>query len=204
MRVTKQVSFIRMASTLDQIETGAAALLVMDHQNMLVQGYMADPSAHLAAVSQAIAKAHSLGIQVIYIQKSFRVGYPEVHENNTTFCGVKAGGRLLETDDATKIPDEIAPSYGDIVVQGHRISAFEGTELSLLLRAQKIDTLILFGITTSGVVLSTVRQAGDMDFRMFVLRDLCGDKDQQVHDFLLDKIISLQACVLDSSEFLGL
>lgn len=178
------------------------ALLVMDYQNLLVNGYVKDPEARLGAVAALLEKARGAGIKVIFIQKAFREGYPEVHENNKVFSGVKAGGRLLAADELTQIPDTIAPGDTDIVVRGCRISAFEGTELSLILRAQQIDTLVMFGIATSGVVLSTVRQGGDKDYRMFVLRDFCSDGEQEVHDFLLDQIICRQADVISSSEFL--
>ena len=52
---------------------------------------------------------------------------------------------------------------GEPIVVKHRISPFVGTDLETLLRANGIDTLVLAGVHTSGVVLSTVRHAGDLD-----------------------------------------
>jgi nicotinamidase-related amidase len=192
-----------MAHEINKIDPATSALLVMDHQKLLVEGFMSDPAAHLASVASVTGRARSLGMPVIYIQKCFRAGYPEVHDNNMIFTGVRAGRRLLETDDMTAIPEEIKPQGSDLLVRAHRVSAFEGTELSLLLRAGRIDTLVMFGITTSGVVLSTVRQGADKDFRMFVIRDLCGDNDEEVHEWLLEKIIPRQAAVVDSADFLA-
>jgi nicotinamidase-related amidase len=192
-----------MALDIEMFDPDSTALLVMDHQNMLVQGIMSNPEGHLAKVAGVIAKARTAGLSIIYVQKSFRPGYPEVHDNNLIFSGVRAGSRLLESDELTQIPDTIAPQKGDIVVRGHRISAFEGTDLSVVLRSGKIDTLVMFGIATSGVVLSTVRQGGDLDYRMVVLRDLCGDNDEKVHEFLLDAIIPRQAAVVDSDDFMS-
>jgi len=51
------------------------------------------------------------------------------------------------------IPPAIAPKEGEIVVTKHRVSAFAGTDLAMILGANDIDTLVLFGIATSGVVL---------------------------------------------------
>jgi Isochorismatase family len=48
----------------------------------------------------------------------------------------------------------------------HGISPFVGTDLETLLRANGIDTLVLAGVHTSGVVLPTVRHAGDLDYRL--------------------------------------
>lgn len=188
--------------TIDNLDPSSTALLVMDHQNMLVQGFTKDPAAHLEAVARVIGTARDAGLTIIYIRKAFRHGYPEVHDANMIFSGVRAGRRLLEGDEATAIPERIAPAEGDIVVRGHRISAFEGTELSLVLRANRIETLVMFGIATSGVVLSTVRQGADKDFAMFVLGDLCADNDAEVNDFLLQQIIPRQAVVLSSDELI--
>lgn len=187
--------------TTDSLDPAKAALLVMDHQRMLVDGYTADPAAHLALAADVIAKARAKGMPVIYIKVGFRPGYPEVSERNMMFAGVKAAGRFASGDPSAEIAAEIAPSDQDIVVVKHRVSAFESTDLAMLLRAAKIETLVMFGIATSGVVLSTVRQGADLDFRMMVLKDLCADNDQAVHRFLIDTLLPRQATVLTSSEF---
>jgi nicotinamidase-related amidase len=69
----------------------------------------------------------------------------------------------------------------DITVTKHRVGTFTGTDLDMILRAKDIDTLILFGIATSGVVLSTVRHAADADYRLIVVKDCCADQDPEVH-----------------------
>jgi len=66
----------------------------------------------------------------------------------------------------------------------------------VLLRAGDIDTLVLTGIATSGVVLSTLRQAADLDYRLVVLADACLDGDQEVHRVLTEKVFPRQADVL--------
>ena len=68
----------------------------------------------------------------------------------------------------------------------HRISPFVGTDLETLLRANGINTLVLAGVHTGGVVLSAVRHAGDLDYRLVVVRDCCADPDADVHAMLLD------------------
>jgi nicotinamidase-related amidase len=49
------------------------------------------------------------------------------------------------------------------------------------------------GIATSGVVLSTLRQAADLDYRLTVLADGCGDGDPEVHRVLTEKVFPRQA-----------
>jgi nicotinamidase-related amidase len=56
--------------------------------------------------------------------------------------------------------------------------------------------LVLAGIVTSGVVLSTLRQAADLDYRLTVLADGCLDSDPDVHWVLLEKVFPRQADVV--------
>jgi nicotinamidase-related amidase len=60
--------------------------------------------------------------------------------------------------------------------------------------------LIILGYATSGVVLSTVRYAADLDYRLFVVEDCCSDQDPEVHDFLTQRIFPRQAEVVSSLE----
>jgi nicotinamidase-related amidase len=81
----------------------------------------------------------------------------------------------------------------------HRVSPFVGTDLETLLRANGIDTLVLAGVHTSDVVLSTVRHAGDLDYRLVVVRDCCADPDREVHDMLLSRVFPRQATVTSAA-----
>ena len=177
------------------------AVLAMDYQELLVNGYSADPKAVTEKVSEVLSKARMADLPVIYVTVGFSAGYPEVSENNMIFKAVRDGERFLTGSDDAQIPRTIAPQEGDLQVVKHRVSAFEGTRLELLLRAKGIDTLVLFGITTSGVVLSTVRQAADKDFKIVILEDLCKDTDE-VHRFLMESILNRQAEIMTSDAFL--
>ena len=71
------------------------------------------------------------------------------------------------------------------------------------MRAYDVDHLVVAGILTSGVVLSTVREAADLDYRITVLADLCLDVDEEVHRVLTEKVFPMQATVIDSTQWLG-
>lgn len=51
-------------------------------------------------------------------------------------------------------------------------------------------------MATSGVVLSTVRQAADADDRLVALADCCADRDEKVHRVLTEKVFPRQAAVM--------
>jgi len=83
------------------------------------------------------------------------------------------------------------------------VSAFTGSDLDVLLRGADADSLVLAGISTSGVVLSTLRQAADLDYRLTVLADACADLDPEVHRVLTEKIFPRQALVTNTDEWIA-
>ena len=180
------------------------AILVLDHQNLLINNYVKDSNEHLDKVSKFLKSVRQLGISVFFVKVGFRPGFPEVSERNKIFKSVREGGRFLDTDDGSQIPESIISTDSDLVVTKTRVSAFEGTELQLLLRSQGISQIVLFGIITSGVVLSTVRQAADLDYEILILEDFCHDPSPDVQQVLLGKVLPMQATVMTSSECLDL
>jgi nicotinamidase-related amidase len=97
----------------------------------------------------------------------------------------------------------VAPRPGDVVVTKHRVSAFAGTDLDMILRANGVETLVLAGIATSGVVLSTIRYAADADYRLVVVADCCADRDPEVHRVLVEKVFQRQARVVKAAEVIA-
>ena len=104
---------------------------------------------------------------------------------------------MAETDAATAIHPAVAPRDGETVVVKRRVSAFAGSDLDVVLRAGGHRALVLCGISTSGLVLSTLRQAFDLDYGLTVLRDACADGDAEVHGVLTKKVFPVQAEVVD-------
>jgi nicotinamidase-related amidase len=189
-------------TSLKELDPRTTAVLVMDYQRMLVDNYAPDAAAHLAKVSGFLDRMRTASLPVHYVTVGFRPGYPEVNANNVMFSGVKSGGRFRMGDASAEIPEAIAPKEGEVVVVKHRVSGFAGTDLEMVLKAARVETLVMFGIATSGVVLSTVRAGADLDYRIVVISDLCLDIDKQANEFLLTNILPRQATVTDSETFL--
>jgi nicotinamidase-related amidase len=176
------------------------ALLVMDIQGATVNR-LKDRTLFINSITNAIQKARNSNIPVIFIVVGFRKGYPEVSVNNKMFSSLKDGTRKLDTEEATKVDSSIAPQPGDVVITKKRVSAFTGSDLEVVLRSFGINHLILSGISTSGVVLSTLREAADKDYSLTVLSDCCADADEEVHRVLTTKIFPRQAEVISSEEW---
>jgi nicotinamidase-related amidase len=170
----------------------STALLIMDVQKGIVSRF-GDDAGYLTRLSAAASAARGAGIGVIYVVAAFRPGYPEISERNKSFAAVAGSGRFTDGDPDAPIHPAVVPAAGDVIVTKRRVSAFAGSDLDVVLRAGSVDHLVLAGIATSGVVLSTVRQAADLDYRLTVLSDGCLDGDPEVHRVLTEKVFPRQA-----------
>ena len=111
-------------------------------------------------------------------------------------ANVLRAGLFTEGEPGTEIHDDVAPRQGEVVVTKRRGSAFSGSDLDLVLRARAIDSLVLTGIATSAVVLSTLWHAVDLDFGLTVLADACLDTDPELHAMLTERLFPQWAEVL--------
>lgn len=174
------------------------ALLVMDVQQGIVGRI--DDADYLPRLTRAVAAARSHGTPVLHVVVGFREGQPELNPANKAF-GQMPAGVFTPSDPNAAIHPDVAPQDGETVVTKKRVSAFAGSDLDLLLRSKGIGNLVLTGIATSGVVLSTLRQAADLDFGLTVLADGCVDPDPEVHRVLVEKVFPRQADVLSVQEW---
>lgn len=184
------------------IDRGRTAVLIMDYENQIL-GMLPDKTQAVVLdnASAILREARQAHLPVIYVVVRFRDGYPEVSRQNKRFAGLKESGRLREGTPGAEIHARVAPQPGDIVVTKRRVGAFSTTDLESILRANNISTLAMFGISTSGVVLSTVRWAADMDYQLVVISDACADMDDEVHRVLAEKVLAAQATVVSTHEF---
>jgi nicotinamidase-related amidase len=180
-----------------------SAILCMDYQTGIVSTYIKDEHL-LPRAASVLRHARSSGLTVIYVQVGFRPSFPEISPRNSAFNTIRTSlqRQQLFAGPAREIHTAVALEAEDIVVTKHRVSAFAGTDLDMILRAKGIETLILFGISTSGVVLSTLRHAADADYRLIVIKDCCADQDAEVHACLMDKVFPRQATIVSATEFL--
>jgi nicotinamidase-related amidase len=184
------------------IDPEHAALLSMDYQSAILGAYPGDSEALIERAGAVQRAARAAGMLVVHVVVGFRPGYPEVSARNVAFSTIKQGGRFTSADAGANEP-VIPPKDGDIVVTKHRVGAFMGTDLDMILRAQEVETLVMFGVSTSGVVLSTLRHAADADYRCIVVRDCCADRDPDVNACLLDKVFPRQANVVESEDVIA-
>jgi nicotinamidase-related amidase len=178
------------------------ALLLMDFQVGIVER-LGSPDV-VATARTALEAARRHGLPVVHVRVAFRNGTPEVSGRNMSFSALTDPDRSGSTGTSgpmgmespgTQVIETLTPEAGDVVVVKRRVSAFTGSDLEVVLRSLEVDHLVLAGIATSGVVLSTLREAADRDYRLTVLADACADGDEEVHRVLTEKVFPRQADV---------
>lgn len=156
------------------------AVIIMDYQNRQLGSFSEELRKEiLQRANEVLAKARYESIPVIYVE-------------------VVRGERTPET----QIHPAVGPKSGEIVLTKRRVGPFSTTNLDEVLKKHGIDTLVLLGISTSGCVLSTVRGAADIDYKLIVLSDCCADRDDEVQRVLMEKVFPRQASVITSQQFL--
>jgi nicotinamidase-related amidase len=179
------------------------AMLSMDLQAGIVSMYVKDDTL-IPRAADVVAQARNTGAKIIHVKVGFRPNVPEASPRNRLLSAVKSSPRHQQffQGESGAIHPGIAPAATDLVVTKSRISAFAGTDLDLLLRAHDIESLVMFGVATSGVVLSTALAGLDADYNIFVIGDCCADLDPELHKILLEKFFPRFATVLTAAEFL--
>ncbi len=169
-----------------------SALLIMDCQ----KGAADQPFAISAvdAATRALQEARRAKMLAVFTKIDFLPDYADVSPLNRTFSAIKAHG--LFAPGTNSIVASLEPAAGEPVLTKDRFNAFCGNALAELLRGQGISHLVLAGISTSGVVLSTFADAIDRDFDVTILSDCCADPDAELHTTLVTKLFPRSATVL--------
>jgi nicotinamidase-related amidase len=182
---------------------GKTALLLLDLQQGILGRVKEEVNVpkYIHKVNDITKAAQAASVPTIYVRTGFRTGYPDISPNNTSFARVAASGSFTEDDLSFRFHTDLAIHVGDIVVTKRRISAFTGSDLEVVLRSSGVDHLVILGISTSNSVLSTVRQAADLDYKLTVLGDMCFDPQPDVGKFLLENVLKRQARILGWEEW---
>lgn len=182
--------------------TDDTVLLAMDFQNGIAGDDAFASAGVLERARDAVAAARVQGIPVVWVRVALREGHPGLADT-ASFAQIAAHGDLEETHASTSIHETLDRHQGEPIVTKRRISAFTGSDLEVLLRGYGASSLVLTGVSTSGVVLSTIRVAADLDFELTVLSDACADRDEEVHRVLVEKVFPKQATVITVDDWVA-
>lgn len=87
----------------------------------------------------------------------------------------------LAGSEGAEFIDELHPRAGEITILKHRYSAFNGTDLDMILRARGIRTVVPTGVSTNVCVESTLRDAFEYNYYVCVPEDGCASWNMDLH-----------------------
>jgi nicotinamidase-related amidase len=177
------------------------ALLTLDYQDGIL-GMVPGALVVAANASKAVEFARKKQYRIIHVGLGFSEGYPEFPNDSAMLKRMKENSRFIIGTPSAQFHGSVY-RQGDLIVYKQRVGGFSENQLHLILRSGGIENLVLFGIATSGITLSTLRRAFDLDFKCTVLKDACFDADEEVHRVLTEKIFTKQASVLTVDEFIA-
>ncbi len=179
-----------------------SALLLMDFQNVIVGMVGQQGPALLERAAKARTAAKKAGMAVMHVRVAFtEAEYGAIPASNKGFSMLAKNRLITEGTAAADIHESLKPVADEEVFTKKRVGAFSTTNLRERLKVRGIETLVLTGIATSGVVLSTLRDAADHDYRLVVISDCCADMDEEVHRVLTGKVFPRQADVIGLGDF---
>ncbi|MFI6061283.1 cysteine hydrolase family protein [Streptomyces sp. NPDC051286] len=190
-------------STAPALDPTHTALLVMDYQPAILTALPegGDCEALLGRMEGAIADVRANGGTIAYVRVGFtEADWDAIPGTNTSFAPLAQHRVMHHEDPAAAIHERLAPQDGDIIVRKIRYGGMSTTDLDQQLRERGINTLVVSGISTSGVVLSTVMDAADRDYQLYVLSDGVADPDTEVHNVLLHQVFPSRAHIIDTVE----
>ena len=184
-----------------KLDASKTAVLTLDLQKGIFS-FASGTDAIIPSAAKAVEFARKKNYLLVHVGLGFAAGHPEIPPGESRFQRVKQNNLFVIGTPSAEFHPSVANS-GELIVYKQRVGGFSENHLHLLLRARGIQTLVLFGISTSGIVLSTIRRAFDLDYRCVVLKDACFDPDSEVHRVLTEKVFPGQGTVLNVDTFIS-
>ncbi|OAJ34931.1 Isochorismatase family protein YecD [Piscirickettsiaceae bacterium NZ-RLO1] len=165
------------------------AVLVIDFINDIVHpdGKIAKAASYiqqsntLEKANQVIRLGRDHHYPIIFVTVGFSENYIECPPASPVFQYVPKFAALKLGEWGTATHETLDKQAGDIDVIKHRVSAFYNTKLEAVLHAQRIERLIVTGVSTDMAVQLTAREAHDRDYEVIIVEDACATLDANLH-----------------------
>ncbi|MEM9013072.1 MAG: isochorismatase family protein [Pseudomonadota bacterium] len=196
-----------------RLEARRCALIIQDMQNDVVMeggAFAASGSPQhcreqdaIANIARLAARCRELGVPVIHVHFLVHPGAPGFTLNAPLFEGVIDGNALVRDTWGAAAVDALTPQPGDHVVEKMRMSAWEGTSLETILRAEGRDMIIETGAWTNMSIEHTARTGADKGYVMVIPEDGCSTMNADWHRASIDYAMQNVALVTRTDEVIA-
>jgi len=167
-----------LAIQIDQINPSSTAVIVIDMQNDFIA-----PGAPLETpmgmelmprLKKLLGHARQTGMEVIFTAHAHRRNGCDMGLFGEIYPPIQNQVGLVDKTAGVDIYPEVAPQGDEVVIKKHRYSAFFGTDLDIILRTRKIDTVVITGVTTENCCHATARDAMFHGYKVAFISDATG------------------------------
>ena len=196
-----------------ELKTARTALVVIDMQNAFCanDGSLAGAGIDISELSGVITPCRELlesarqaGVPVIFTRYIYRADYADggvvIKYLLPQLADVKS---LAAGTPDIEIVDQLTPAEGEFIIDKNRPSAFYATNIEPILNGLDVDTLVVCGVTTNVCVESTVRDASERDYKVFVVKDATGEIEKLRYDGAIAGMAWMFAKIVDKSDVLA-
>lgn len=182
---------VRVSSV--ELDPKQCALLALGCQRGVLDD-LADAQALILKINAAIDVVRLHAGHIVFARIALDdLDYRFTPTTNKEFSALTRQRLFQNGTSESAIHQALAVHSADVVLRTTRLGAFSTTDLDEQLTNLGVTTLIVLGAQTSGALLSTVREAADLDYRVIVLSDCCADPDAETHRLLMTRIFPRQA-----------
>lgn len=151
----------------------------------------------ISKANQILHLAEERGWLKLLVKVGFSANYVEQPKDSPMFSKANQFGALMLGHKGTDFHPDLHADKADMVIIKPRVSAFYCTELEAVLRANKIERLVIAGVSTVMTVQSTARDAHDRDYQVVIVEEACAAPTQVEHESsiaFLTQIASVVNC----------
>ena len=203
-----------MADDTLTLDPATTALVLIEYQNEFTSdgGVLHDAVAEvmnstdmLANTVTLVDKARAAGVTIMHAPITFAPGYGELTRHPYGILkGVVDGNAFVKGTWGAAIVDDLAPTEGDILIEGKRgLDTFASTNIDFILRSKGIETIILAGFLTNCCVESTMRSGYENGYRVITLTDCTAATSQAEHENAISFDYPMFSLPVESSEVLA-
>lgn len=142
-------------------------------------------------INLALDHARNSDWLTVLVKVGFHPGYLEHPKSSPMLGKAQEFEALALGERGTEFHPDLKVSENDAIVVKPRVSAFYGTYLEPLLRAQKIERIVIAGVSTTWAVQATARDAHDRDYQILVLEDACAAADSLDHEASIRQLANI-------------
>lgn len=191
-----------------RLDPARCALIIQDMQNDVVMeggAFASSGSPAHCREQNAIGNIRRLaeacraqGVAVIHVWFLVEPGAPGVTMNAPLFEGLLEANALVRGSwGAAPVPG-LERRPGDAVVEKDRMSAWEGTRLETVLKAERRDIVIVTGAWTNMSIEHTARTGADKGYVMIVPEDCCSTMNADWHNASINYALQNVAAVTNA------